>query len=127
MPIFVRKFLDTLVANGSTTKSEADSIFEQYLRVKGDYLAGNLDKNVYGLIAKGVIDLERKGLTESDNLPSLEDTALLMLVWKAKKEPQPVAMFSALLDFTKTICPKCYASNDLGKEICDQCGASLNK
>ena len=127
MPIFVRKFLDSLVANGSTTKSEANSIFEQYLRLKEDYLAGNLDKNVCGLIAKGVIDIERKGLTEPENLPSLEDTALLMLVWKAKKEPEPVAMFSALLDFTKTICPKCYTSNDLGKAICDQCGASLNK
>ena len=40
MPIFVRKFLDSLVANGSTTKSEADSIFEQYLGVKEDYLVG---------------------------------------------------------------------------------------
>lgn len=82
MPIDIRTYLDDLLKSGNISKEESDCIFEEYLRVKELYLAGNLHKSMNETIAKIYVDLEKNGFKESDVLPNVQDMVLLIMAKK---------------------------------------------
>ena len=79
MPISVRANLDDQVKSGLITEKKANSIHTVYMNLKEKHLAGTLDKTTMTLVTKTRIELERLDQHESNSLPSLEDTVLLII------------------------------------------------
>lgn len=78
MPIGVRANLDDQVISGMITE-KANSIHTVYMDLKEKYLAGTLDKAAMTLVTKTRIELERLDQHESNSLPNLEDTVILII------------------------------------------------
>ena len=79
MPMSVRANLDEQVKSGLITEKKANAIHTAYLDLKEKYLAGTLDKTAMALVTKTRMELERLDQRESNNLPKLEDTVLLII------------------------------------------------
>ena len=60
MPIDIRTHLDNLLNTYSISKESADCIYQEYLRLKDDYLAGKLNKS--SLIALNKMRADEKRL-----------------------------------------------------------------
>ena len=77
MQIDIRRHLDNLLSNHSLTKANADCIYQEYFRLKDDYLAGKLQKSTLRTLNKMRIEAERSRVSQKvSDLPSTEDMAL---------------------------------------------------
>lgn len=57
--IDIRRHPDNLLSSHSLTKANADCIYQEYLRLKGDYLDGKLQKSTLRTLNKMRIEEER--------------------------------------------------------------------
>lgn len=78
MPIDIRGHLDNLLKSQSLTKADADCIYQEYLRLKDDYLAGKLHKSTLKTLTEMRLEEERNRARQKvSDLPSVEDMVLL--------------------------------------------------
>lgn len=79
MAIDIRTHLDSLLNSHSISKEGADCIYQEYLRLKDDYLAGKLHKSALKSLNKIRAEQEMIRIRKSDNIPTIEDMALFMM------------------------------------------------
>lgn len=79
MPIDIRTYLDSLLNSHSISKESADCIYQEYLRLKDDYLAGKLHKSALKSLNKIRAEQEMIRIRKSDNILTIEDMALFTM------------------------------------------------
>lgn len=79
MSVNIRTHLDNLLSSNEISREIADCVYEEYLRLKQDYLAGKLDKSALEMAAKIRIELEKDRVGESPDLPNVEDMVLFVI------------------------------------------------
>ncbi len=80
MPIDIRTYLNNLLNSHSISKKSVDCIYQEYLRLRDDYLAGKLHKS--SLKALTNLREEEKEIRthqREENLPTIEDMALFTM------------------------------------------------
>lgn len=81
MTLDVRTYLDRLVSSLELSRERADCVYKEYVRIRDIYLAGRLDKSALDQMAQIRAGLEDR-ISESNELPSAEDTALFIMAKK---------------------------------------------
>jgi 23S rRNA A2030 N6-methylase RlmJ len=80
MPIDIRTYVNNQLNSHSLSKESADCIYQEYLRLKDDYLAGKLHKSSLKALSNLRLEEEEVRIRQRDgNLPTIEDMALFTM------------------------------------------------
>lgn len=79
MPVDIHTYLDTLMNSHSISKVDADCIYQEYLSLKDNYLAGKLQSSTLEALNKIRAMEERARTRQNDSIPTVEDMALFTL------------------------------------------------
>jgi hypothetical protein len=79
MQIDIRAYLDNLLKSHSISKNSADCIYQEYLRIKDDYLAGKLHKSTLQSFNEIRAEEQKSRIRQRGDLPTIEDMALFTI------------------------------------------------